>query len=41
MNVEDDISSMRVDPKTHHIMDQWNRVRFFHGVNSVQKGPPL
>lgn len=37
----DDMSTMRVDPATGFIIDQWKRVRLFHGVNAVQKGPPL
>jgi endoglycosylceramidase len=31
---------IRVDSENHYIVDKYNRVRFFHGTNSVQKSVP-
>jgi len=33
-------SRIYVDPKTHHFVDEYGRVRLFHGYNSVIKKYP-
>lgn len=31
---------IQVDPTTNHLVDENGRVRFFHGINLVEKSPP-
>ena len=33
-------SKIHVDPKAHHFVDEYGRVRLFHGYNSVIKKYP-
>ncbi|CAF3569015.1 unnamed protein product, partial [Rotaria sp. Silwood2] len=35
-----ELSRIKVDPKTQHFIDEYGRVRIFHGVNVVYKVPP-
>lgn len=35
------LSPIRVDPNTQHFVDEYGRVRIFHGVNVVYKVPPF
>ena len=35
------LSRIRVDPNTQHFVDEYGRVRIFHGVNVVYKLPPF
>ncbi len=38
--VHGELSSIQVDPNTQQFIDEYGRVRIFHGVNVVYKVPP-
>lgn len=40
LSVNAPLPSIQVDPDTQHFVDEFGRVRFFHGVNVVYKIPP-
>ncbi|CAF1137734.1 unnamed protein product, partial [Rotaria sordida] len=36
-----ELSRIKVDPNTQYFIDEYGRVRIFHGVNVVYKLPPF
>lgn len=40
VNIHSQLSRIQVDPESQHFIDEYGRVRIFHGVNVVYKIPP-
>lgn len=40
VHINSELSRIQVDPQSQHFLDEYDRVRIFHGVNVVYKIPP-